>query len=386
MPQFGPAIGKGDAMWRALSIARGDLVAYLDSDTADFGRHFVYGLLGPLLADRAVRFAKATYSRPFRTAGGEFVDDAGRVTELTAKPLFNCLLPRAVRVRPAAVGRDDRHARAALLDSVLHRLRGRDGDDDRRAARRRPRRDGPGRAGHEAQSQPAAVRARHDGLRGCARGVDAGRGRGRGTPSATSIPTATCTPTAPRTACGSRSGWCGSSSDRRWQQLDGGAAAERDGPALRLHDIDGTMLGRGGSLLRDAEGNFSTLAVRALEACDRAGVEVVLKSGRRKPQVAEDSRLIGQHSYIYEMGCGLVDGEEELLFTDPFPTDGEHVGARSDRGSRVRSRCCSRASRAGSSTTRPGTTSASTRTCFAAASISTQRTRCWPSTGTPACD
>ena len=42
-----PCIGKGDAMWRALSVARGDLVMYLDSDTTDFGRHFVYGLLGP---------------------------------------------------------------------------------------------------------------------------------------------------------------------------------------------------------------------------------------------------------------------------------------------------------------------------------------------------
>ena len=40
-------------------------------------------------------------------------------------------------------------------------------------------------------------------------------------------------------------------------------------------DLDGTMLGKGASLLRDAEGNFSTLAVRALEACHRAGVEVV---------------------------------------------------------------------------------------------------------------
>jgi glucosyl-3-phosphoglycerate synthase len=93
VPQFGPAIGKGDAMWRALSIARGDLVAYLDSDTSDFGRHFVYGLLGPLLFDRQVRFVKATYSRPFKTASGELIDDAGRVTELTAKPLFNSFYP-----------------------------------------------------------------------------------------------------------------------------------------------------------------------------------------------------------------------------------------------------------------------------------------------------
>ena len=80
-------------------------------------------------------------------------------------------------------------------------------------------------------------------------------------------------------------------------------------------DLDGTMLGRGASLLRDAEGNFSTLAVRALEACHRAGVEVVIKSGRRKAQVYEDARLIGQPAYIYEMGCGLVDGPEEMFLT-----------------------------------------------------------------------
>src|SRR4051794_17666688 len=80
-------------------------------------------------------------------------------------------------------------------------------------------------------------------------------------------------------------------------------------------DLDGTMLGRGASLLRDAEGNFSTLAIRALEACHRAGVEVVIKSGRRKAQVYEDARIIGQQAYIYEMGCGLVDGPEELFLT-----------------------------------------------------------------------
>jgi phosphoglycolate phosphatase len=87
-------------------------------------------------------------------------------------------------------------------------------------------------------------------------------------------------------------------------------------------DLDNTMLGRGASILRDAEGNFSMLAVRALEACHRAGVEVVIKSGRRKAQVYEDARLIGQRSYIYEMGCGLVDGPEEIFLTgtyEPLP-------------------------------------------------------------------
>ena len=88
-------------------------------------------------------------------------------------------------------------------------------------------------------------------------------------------------------------------------------------------DLDGTMLGQGASLLRDAEGNFSTLAVRALEACHRAGIEVVIKSGRRRAQVQEDARLIGQRSYIYEMGSGLVDGDEEVYLTGSFEPQGE---------------------------------------------------------------
>ena len=50
-------------------------------------------------------------------------------------------------------------------------------------------------------------------------------------------------------------------------------------------DLDGTLLGRGGSLLRDGEGAFSLLGARALEACHRAGVEFVIYSGRREAQV-----------------------------------------------------------------------------------------------------
>jgi hydroxymethylpyrimidine pyrophosphatase-like HAD family hydrolase len=86
------------------------------------------------------------------------------------------------------------------------------------------------------------------------------------------------------------------------------------------------MLGKGASLLRDGEGNFSLRAIRALEACHRADVEVVIKSGRRKAQVYEDARLIGQPAYIYEMGCALVDGPEEVFLTgDLRPTEGRSV-------------------------------------------------------------
>jgi hypothetical protein len=85
-------------------------------------------------------------------------------------------------------------------------------------------------------------------------------------------------------------------------------------------DLDGTLLGRGASLLHDGEGQFTLMGVRALEACHRAGAEVVIYSGRRKAQVFEDARLIGASAYIYEVGCGLViDGDEEFLTGDLVP-------------------------------------------------------------------
>jgi hydroxymethylpyrimidine pyrophosphatase-like HAD family hydrolase len=86
-------------------------------------------------------------------------------------------------------------------------------------------------------------------------------------------------------------------------------------------DLDGTLLGRGASLLHDGDGAVSLLGVRALEACLRADVEVVIMSGRRRAQVAEDARLIGSRAFIWEAGCVLeLDGEQlwlsELVNTD----------------------------------------------------------------------
>src|SRR4051794_10578218 len=85
-------------------------------------------------------------------------------------------------------------------------------------------------------------------------------------------------------------------------------------------DLDATLLGPGGVLLRDAGGAFTLQGVRALQACHRAGAEVVLMSGRRKAQVMEDARLIGQESYIFEAGsCAVIDGEEFWLTGDLMP-------------------------------------------------------------------
>lgn len=79
-------------------------------------------------------------------------------------------------------------------------------------------------------------------------------------------------------------------------------------------DLDGTLLGRGASLLHDGDGAVSIDGVRAVQACLRGGVEVVLMSGRRRAQVFEDARLLGQSSYIFEAGaCVVLDGEEHWL-------------------------------------------------------------------------
>jgi glucosyl-3-phosphoglycerate synthase len=94
LADFGPVLGKGDAMWRALAVARGELVVYLDSDTYDFPPHFATGLLGPLVCEPDIRFVKAHFRRPFTAPDGrEHPGDGGRVTELTARPLLEEFFP-----------------------------------------------------------------------------------------------------------------------------------------------------------------------------------------------------------------------------------------------------------------------------------------------------
>jgi phosphoglycolate phosphatase len=83
-------------------------------------------------------------------------------------------------------------------------------------------------------------------------------------------------------------------------------------------DMDGTLLGRGASLLHDADGAFTLLGARALEACARADVEVVPYSGRRQSTLLHNAVLLGLRSYIFEAGCGMVlDGEVEWLAEQP---------------------------------------------------------------------
>jgi hydroxymethylpyrimidine pyrophosphatase-like HAD family hydrolase len=101
-----------------------------------------------------------------------------------------------------------------------------------------------------------------------------------------------------------------------------GTAAEPGGAGARCLylDLDSTLLGRGASMLHDGEGNVTIDGVRAVQACLRARVEVVLMSGRRRAQVMEDARLLGQSSYIFEAGaCVVLEGEEHWLTGELMP-------------------------------------------------------------------
>jgi phosphoglycolate phosphatase len=84
-------------------------------------------------------------------------------------------------------------------------------------------------------------------------------------------------------------------------------------------DLDGTLLGPGGALTRGADGAFTLLGLRALEACHRAGVAVVLVSGRRRTSLAETARLLGIDDYVFEAGGGFVLGGELHWLTGDGP-------------------------------------------------------------------
>ena len=103
LPEFGRVLGKGDAMWRALSVVRHPVVVFIDADTTGFNGHYVTGLAGPLLSDPDLQFVKGAYTRPF-TAGSEVVEEGGgRVTELMARPLLRAFYPElAELVQPLA--------------------------------------------------------------------------------------------------------------------------------------------------------------------------------------------------------------------------------------------------------------------------------------------
>ena len=85
-------------------------------------------------------------------------------------------------------------------------------------------------------------------------------------------------------------------------------------PAGRLHvlyaDLDGTLTGPGGSLFAAIPEGSTERAAAAVANLHRAGVELVIVSGRTRPQAREAARMLGAASHIAELGAFLIDGAE----------------------------------------------------------------------------
>jgi glucosyl-3-phosphoglycerate synthase len=104
MPTCGPVLGKGDAMWRALGACEGELICFLDADTEGFSAHFACGLLGALVCEPGVQFAKAFYRRPLQAEGEPAGEGGGRVNHLMARPALELLYPPLAGIRQPLAG------------------------------------------------------------------------------------------------------------------------------------------------------------------------------------------------------------------------------------------------------------------------------------------
>jgi len=116
MPSYGPVLGKGDAMWRALSVLEGHLVCFLDADVLEFSTRYPIGLLAPLVELDEVSFVKAHYRRPFRHGDAVVPDGGGRVNHLLARPFLAVFHPLLAGVRQPLAG--EIAARRTLLERL----------------------------------------------------------------------------------------------------------------------------------------------------------------------------------------------------------------------------------------------------------------------------
>ena len=116
LPDYGPTLGKGDAMWRALHASGGQIICFLDGDTADPDPQHLQGLVGPLLTDPSVSLVKGAFDRPLRVGETEVPHEGGRVTELMARPLLNLHEPRLAGFTQPLAG--EFAGRRSLLESL----------------------------------------------------------------------------------------------------------------------------------------------------------------------------------------------------------------------------------------------------------------------------
>lgn len=93
LPQIPPIVGKGEALWRSLTVARGDILIFLDADITNKISGYITALLGPILCSTDTKLVKGYYQRPLQDKFDNKVYRGGRVTELVARPLLSVMYP-----------------------------------------------------------------------------------------------------------------------------------------------------------------------------------------------------------------------------------------------------------------------------------------------------
>lgn len=93
LKEEGEVKGKGENLWKALYLLKGDIIVYVDADISNIHHRFAYGLIGPLLKNDDIKFVKAFYNRPFKSSVGIVPTGGGRVTEILIRPLFSQFFP-----------------------------------------------------------------------------------------------------------------------------------------------------------------------------------------------------------------------------------------------------------------------------------------------------
>jgi hydroxymethylpyrimidine pyrophosphatase-like HAD family hydrolase len=73
-------------------------------------------------------------------------------------------------------------------------------------------------------------------------------------------------------------------------------------------DLDGTLFAPGGKLLANHTGEPSIATAEALIALKRAGIKVIIVTGRNGAQGSELLRILNLQTFIGELGCFVMEG------------------------------------------------------------------------------
>ncbi len=116
LPEEGDHQGKGENLWKALYLLKGDILVYVDADIRNIHPRFVYGLVGPLIQHPEVHYVKAFYDRPIAYSGQLRPTGGGRVTEILIRPLFSLFYPELAAILQPLSG--EYAGRRSILEQI----------------------------------------------------------------------------------------------------------------------------------------------------------------------------------------------------------------------------------------------------------------------------